>query len=386
MSEAVFWVCVAIAASTYFVYPAVLRVLVLRPGRPKPPTNSRTLPSVALIVVAYNEEAVMGQKVRNALDQDYPADLLNIHVVSDGSTDGTVHVAEEAGGEALGKRLRVMASSERTGKTACTSRLLDLLDEDVLVFTDANSIFEPDAVRRLVEILNAPDVGCVVGELKYENAEAPGVRSGEGLYWRYENAIKEMESRLGSTIVANGAIYAVWRRYMQVLPAGMEYDSSVPLRILEQGKRVLFARDALAREKAATSMSEEFHRKKRIVNMQVVALLHEGRRLQRISPGGLIQLFFHKILRWLVAPALPVAWLAAFRLWEHEFYFAVWTAGLMFGSAALVGLLLHGSSWHVRIFRLPAYFLVVNTAAFIGLVTALAGVRYGSWEKAASTR
>ncbi len=386
MSEAVFWICVAIALSTYFFYPAVLRVLVMKPGLQKPLSTGRTLPSVAIIIVAFNEEAVVGDKVRNALEQDYPEDLLRVYLVSDGSTDATAQVAERAGGTALGKRLHVTGEADRAGKTACTSRLLETLHEDVLVFTDANALFAPDAVRQLVEKLDTPGVGCVVGELQYENAEAPGVRSGEGLYWRYENAIKEMESRLGSTIVANGAIYAVWRRYLEVLPAGMEYDSSVPLRILEQGKRVLFARDALAREKAATNLADEFRRKKRIVNMQVVALMYEGRRLLRVSPGGLVQLFFHKILRWLVAPALPVAWLAAFALWENEFYFAAWAGGLVFLTAALSGLMLHSSSWNVRIFRLPAYFLVVNTAAFLGLLTALIGVRYGAWEKAASTR
>jgi cellulose synthase/poly-beta-1,6-N-acetylglucosamine synthase-like glycosyltransferase len=386
MSEGVFWICVSIALSTYFVYPVVLRLLVMRAGPQEFLSISQTLPSVAIIIVAYNEEAVMGGKVRNALEQDYAPNLLNVYVISDGSTDATVQVAEKAGGVELGKRLRVTGESERSGKTACTSRLLAMLHEDVLVFTDANALFAPDAVRQLVEKLDAGDVGCVVGELQYENAEAPGVRSGEGLYWRYENAIKEMESRLGSTIVANGAIYAVWRHCAQVLPQGMEYDSSVPLRILEQGKRVVFARHALAREKAATSLVEELRRKKRIVNMQVVALMYEGRRLLRISPGGLIQLFFHKILRWLVAPALPAAWFAAFVLRENNFYFAAWTGGMLFIAAALAGLMLHGSSWHARIIRLPAYFLVVNAAAFLGLVTALTGVRYGAWEKAASTR
>ena len=386
MSEAVFWVCVSIALSTYFVYPAALRILVMRAGPKEPLSTSGALPSAAIIIVAYNEEAVIRGKVLNALAQDYAPNLLNVYVVSDGSTDATVHVAEQAGGVELGTRLRVEGSPERTGKPARIGRLLEKLHEDVLVFTDANALFAPDAVRQLVARLNAEDVGCVVGELQYENAEAPGVRSGEGLYWRYENAIKEMESRLGSTVVANGAIYAAWRRYLEVLPPGMAYDSAVPLRILEQGKRVLYARHALAREKAATSLVEEFRRKERIVNLQVVAIMYEGRRLLRISPGGLIQLFFHKILRWLVAPALPAAWLAAFALWENYFYFAAWTGGLVFVAAALAGLMLHGSSRHVRIFRLPAYFLVVNTAAFLGLVSALAGVRYGAWEKAASSR
>src|SRR5262249_44678922 len=155
---------------------------------------------VSMIIPAYNEEQVIERKIRNSIELDYPAELLEIVVVSDGSSDATESLAREAAGD----RARLVFLENRQGKTACINAVLPELRGDLVVFTDANAYFHPDALRELSRPFRNPRIGCVMGELRYAQEGSLNSSLGEGLYWRYENFIKQRESRLGSTIVGNG--------------------------------------------------------------------------------------------------------------------------------------------------------------------------------------
>ena len=208
--KVLFWLLLGTVAYTYLGYPSFLWLaLRLRGRRPPPvvPIDLASLPRVSILLPAHNEAGWLGHRLENLLALRYPRDRMEIVVGSDASTDATITVARSFGHEGV----RLLEVSERRGKTALLNEMISISLGEIVVFTDANARFEQDALQFLVRPFASPNVGCVVGELVYVNRELPAVRAGEGLYWRLENAIKEMESQFGGTIVATGAIYAMRR-------------------------------------------------------------------------------------------------------------------------------------------------------------------------------
>ena len=387
-AQMLFWGCLGITVYTYFGYPLVLSIwtaLKRSDMGDAPPSGSEMgRPSVSLIIPAYNEEAVIARKIRNSLDLDYPSDRLEIVVVSDGSSDATERVARDAAGD----RIRLVFREDHLGKTACLNAVLPGLTGQIVVFTDANAFFLRDALARLVTHFNDPQVGCVMGELQYRNEGSLNAALGEGLYWRYENFIKERESRLGCTIVGNGAIYALRRSLCRPLPLEVEADVANPLLALRSGYRVIFDRSARCWELAAGTVREEFGRKTRIITNQLATYLYGFRQLAPLPAGALFQIFCHKFLRWLVPFFLAGVALASAAesqgsaLWK-------WCLGLqaVFYSLAWVGwaIEMRGKAVPKPLF-VPYYFCAVNAAAVKGMLDFALGRRRVVWEKAPSTR
>ena len=381
-----FWALVGLVIYAYLGYPALLWLTVrLRSQRlPSPPSmDPGALPRVSILLPAYNEAPWLPRRIENLLALRYPSDLVEILVGSDGSTDATKEVVRSFGS----KGVRLVESATRCGKTALLNRLVTLASGDIIVYTDANALFAPETLERLVAPFVSPKVGCVVGELVYVNQEAPRVRAGEGFYWRFETAIKELEGEFGGTLVGTGAVYAMRRSLCMQLPAGISDDALNPLLVLAAGYDVVVEPRAQAFERAATSLREEFQRKARMVTRQLGAHAEVRFFLKPLRPVLAVRLASHKLLRWLapvfVAGALVVN-LALMDHWFHQAVLAMALAGalaFLWGARAVRSQ--GGVPWGLRFW---VYFCVVNAAAVKGIADFLLGRERATWTISATTR
>jgi cellulose synthase/poly-beta-1,6-N-acetylglucosamine synthase-like glycosyltransferase len=384
--DVVFWLFVACVAYAYVGYPLLLVAASLvvparkaQGARPKDDRPSR----VTLIVAAYNEAAVLQRRIQNLLALQFPSDRIDFLLGSDGSTDATAEIASSV----PDPRLRVVSMSQRTGKTALLNTLVSMSSADILVFTDANSEFDPDALQHLVAPFADPTIGCVIGELVYLNRRQPVVRAGEGLYWRFENVIKQMESRFGGTLVATGAIYALRRSIWQHLPAGISDDSVTPLLALQAGYRVVVEPKARAFERAAEDLSEEFARKSRMVTRQLGAHQYVGYFLKPFRPMLAFRLASHKLMRWLVPFFLLGALSATLFLIDRPFYQAMLALACLGALTFFAGhVALKRSIPLPSAVRLWVYFCTVNAAATSGVIDFVRGRHRAVWAVSPSTR
>jgi len=375
-----FWGSVALIAYTYAGYPILLYVIGLVRHR-RDRREAASAPSVALVISAFNEESVIRAKLENSIALDYPRDRLTIVVASDGSTDRTNAVAAEYQDHGV----RLQHNPRRRGKSAVLNEVVPALQADIVVFTDANSLFAPDALSCLARRFEEPDVGCVVGRLRYVEAATTSVGKGEGIYWRYEAMISRLESRLGSVLVANGSIFAIRRQLFRPLYPEVANDFQIPLDIAAQGKDVVFEPRAQATEPTTIYWHEEFGRKVRIV---LRGLSGWSRLRGRMRGLRLWQFWSHKMLRWMVGGAAAVAFAASAVLAVRGSagYTLLFSAQMVFYAAAAVGYLTRGDGRPRRLFYIPFYFAMVNSAALAAFVRFLFGERLAVWEKAESTR
>jgi cellulose synthase/poly-beta-1,6-N-acetylglucosamine synthase-like glycosyltransferase len=303
-ASAIFWVSLFAMAYAYVGYPAVLWILsrVARRRIAEYPGHERDLPSVTMIVSAYNEEAVIGGKIENALSMDYPRELLEIVVVSDGSTDRTCEISSQNAHRGVVLR----HYTGRIGKTACLNQAVPLAAGAVVVFSDANSTFDRGALQALVQPFVDPGVGFTTGWTLY-GATGEAAPGSLGLYSKLELKTKELESLLGSCIGADGAIFAIRK---ELYPTLRDYDINdfvIPLSINERGYRGVLQRGAICVEKDAGSAQAEFRRQVRISNRTIRAILNYRHLMNPFRFGFLsFELFSHKVCRFLV-PLLMLA-------------------------------------------------------------------------------
>jgi len=302
--EILFWLCAVLLVYAQFGYPLVLAALGrLRRARAAVPAPAEP-PTVSLIVAAYDEEAVIGRKVANALALDYPRERLEVVVASDGSSDATVREARRAGAD------RVLELA-RGGKIRAQDAAVAQSRGDIVAFSDANSTWESGALRTLVGAFADSSVGYACGQVRFVSDPANPGTNQEGLYWRYEMALRALESRLGSITAGNGAIYATRREsYIEVDPI-MGHDLSFPFNMVKRGWRAVYVPQARATEKMVPSIEGEFARKRRMMSHTWPIVLRGG----LLSPRGYPPLYAlmiasHRLLRY-VAPFLHAGALVA---------------------------------------------------------------------------
>ena len=380
MIRLLFWSAVVAIAYTYVGYP--LLVLARAAFRPRPPRSAPIVPSVSVVLAARNEATVIGPRLENLLALDYPADRLEIIVASDGSEDDTVPIVR--GFSDHGVRILDL---DRVGKATALDAAVGLATGEVLVFTDANTMFEARALRALVAAFADPGVGGVAGDQRYlpaerdadEAAEAAGERS----YWDFERRLKLAESAAGSTVSATGAIYAIRRELFQPVIAGVTDDFITSTSVIDQDRRLVFAPDAVAWEPVAASSRLEYRRKVRIMTRGLRGVAARRALLDPRRTGFYaVQLASHKILRRLMAVPLLVVALGAPLLWGQGAIYQLTTVG----AAAVAGLGAVGLAAPAsrigrhRVAGLASFFLLVNVASLEAAWNLLSGRTIERWE------
>jgi cellulose synthase/poly-beta-1,6-N-acetylglucosamine synthase-like glycosyltransferase len=373
----VFWVAIGLLIYTQVGYAFLLAALMRlrrRGRRPRLVADPQTeLRKVSVIVAAYNEQDVIAPRITNLRALDYPSELLEVIVASDGSTDSTAAQARAAGAD-------IVLELPRGGKIKAQDAAVKRASGTLLAFSDANSEWQPDALKQLVDAFSDPKIGYVCGDVTFLDA---GGTNQEGLYWRYEMWLRRMESGLASVTSGNGAIYATRREsYLNVDPlAG--HDLSFPFNMVKRGWRAIYVSGARASEKMAPSIEGEFTRKRRMARRTWPTVFRSGLLSPRgYSPLYALMIFSHRILRYLV-PFLHLVALATniALVGRSPVYIVTLTlqVGLLVG-AALAPLV------PARLLLVARYYVVTNWALAAGLWDWLRGERSPVWETVEGTR
>jgi glycosyltransferase involved in cell wall biosynthesis len=347
--------------------------------RPRPHGAADVTPSVTMVIAARNEAAGIGAKLANLLSLDYPADRLDVVVASDGSDDGTDAIV----GAYADRGVRLI-SLPRVGKAAALDAAVAEASGDVLVFSDANSIHAPDALRALVRPFADPLVGGVAGDQRYLGSEGgDGIASGERRYWDLERRLKAAESLGGNVISATGAIYAIRRSLFRSIPAGVTDDFFTSTGVIAQGYRLVFAPEAVAYEPVSQTAEIELGRKVRVMTRGLRGVLLRRELLDPRRHGFYaLQLLTHKVLRRTMAFPLLALAVTSPLLWRRgALYRAATVAQSAFYALGAAGILLAGRPiGRRRALALPAFFTLVNFASMRAVGTLLRGRHIDRWE------
>jgi cellulose synthase/poly-beta-1,6-N-acetylglucosamine synthase-like glycosyltransferase len=376
MTEILFWILSGILIYVFIGYP-VLLALLAQTQKKLPPQVQEALPKIALIISAYNEEEVITGKLQNSLDIDYPPDLKEIWVISDESSDRTDEIVRSFSGQGV----RLFRVEGRRGKTHGISLLVPRLVAEIIVFSDANAIYDRNALREIVSGFANQKVGYVVGHARYysDGAEAQGNK--ETTYWNFEIGIKKLESRLDSVVGGDGAIYAIRRELFEPMADDDINDFVNPLQIRLKGYRGLFNERAFCYEHSAENMLKEFKRKRRIVNRSWRGLFKNSAVLNPLRTGIFSwQIFSHKLLRWLAGIILLLILITNVLLSGrpvYDFFLLMQTAFYLLAALGIQAETRGRKS--VLLFAIPAYFVLVNIASTLGIIDNLLGKKYTTW-------
>jgi cellulose synthase/poly-beta-1,6-N-acetylglucosamine synthase-like glycosyltransferase len=383
--EILFWLLIALAAYTYIGYGILILILVKLSGRKtsKGQFNSREAPSVSLIIPCFNEGPQLRDKVINTLQLDYPVDKLEIIFICDGSSDGSEKIPMEYEG------VKTMFSAERKGKLAAMKRAVLESTGEILVFCDANTVLNKEAIQLLTLPYNDKKVGAVTGE-KYILSDHAGEASsaGEGMYWKYESFLKKLDSDWNTLVGGAGELMSYRRSLFSFLPDDTILDDfMLTMRIAEEGFKVKYIPEARASEYASANVAEEMKRKIRIAagGWQSISRLKKA-----INPFHNFNLFFqyvsHRVLRWTLTPfALVLIFLLNHYLAfisDSIIYRVVLIAQYAFYTLAFAGHLLQGRSISIKGFFVPYYFYVMNYCAIMGFQRFIKKSQAATWERA----
>jgi cellulose synthase/poly-beta-1,6-N-acetylglucosamine synthase-like glycosyltransferase len=384
--EIVFWLCIALIVWTQIGYALALAAVARLRGlgrAPEPAVPAGEEPSLSLVIAAHDEESVIETKVRNALALDYPRERLEVIVACDGCGDATAERARAAGAD-------LVLELPRGGKIRAQDAAVERARGGLVAFSDANALWQPDAARRLVAAFADPHVGYACGQVRF--IQAASGREGdnqEGVYWRYEMAVRELESRLSSITAGNGAIYATRRDSYIVVDPVMGHDLSLPFNIVKRGRRAVYVPGALASEKMVPTIGGEFARKRRMMSHTWPILLRGGMLSPRgYPPGYAAMILSHRVLRY----ALP--FLHAVALAANVALVAVSGAGTartlyivtLALQLALLGAAALGGAMRLRPLLVARYYVLTAASPAAGLWDWLRHGTDAAWEAAEGTR
>ena len=385
--EILFWLSLFLVFYTHLGYGILLYMLVklkelfVKPVRRQLPPDKR-LPDVTLFITAFNEEEVVDEKMRNCLGLDYPADKLHIVWTTDGSNDSTNQRLEDW------PQATVHFQPLRQGKTAAMTRGMMLVDTPLVVFTDANTMLNREAIREIVRAFEDPKVGCVAGEKRIAVQEKDGAAAGgEGIYWKYESALKRLDYRLYSAVGAAGELFAIRTSLFEQMPPDTLLDDFIlSLRIAMRGYKIAYSKEAYALESASLNMREEEKRKVRISagGLQSVWRL---RGLLNIFRYGILsfQYISHRVLRWTLTPVVLFALLPLNLLLActgHTLYTVILALQLAFYLLGYLGYKMEKRNIRNKLLFIPYYFLFMNINVIRGYSYLAKHKGTGAWEKA----
>lgn len=384
-----FWICLVICIYTYVGYGVLLYLLVLLKrmvkGKPKQmelPEDSQ-LPDVAFMVCAYNEQDVVEMKMQNIHELDYPKDKLHVVWVTDGSSDNTNEYLKAY------PEVEVIYSPERRGKTAALNHGLSMVTSDITVMTDANTMVNREAIREIVRCMQDPKVACVAGEKRVMSRhEGEIAAEGEGLYWKYESALKRLDSELYSVMGAAGELNAIRTHLYERMPETALLDDFVmSMRMVEQGYKIAYTSEAYAMEYGSANLEEESKRKRRIAagGLQSSWWL---RSMMNPFKNFMVAFQFvsHRVLRWSITPIALMALIplnvALVMMKAGTVYTIIWILQILFYLTAFSGYLLEQHGHKNKLLYVPYYFLFMNINVFRGMHYLKTHQGGGTWEKA----
>ena len=384
-----FWICLVICIYTYVGYGVLLYLLVLLKrmvkGKPKQielPEDSQ-LPDVAFMVCAYNEQDVVEMKMQNIHELDYPKDKLHVVWVTDGSSDNTNEYLKAY------PEVEVIYSPERRGKTAALNHGLSMVTSDITVMTDANTMVNREAIREIVRCMQDPKVACVAGEKRVMSRhEGEIAAEGEGLYWKYESALKRLDSELYSAMGAAGELNAIRTHlYEKMSETALLDDFVMSMRMVEQGYKIAYTSEAYAMEYGSANLEEESKRKRRIAagGLQSSWWL---RSMMNPFKNFMVAFQFvsHRVLRWSITPIALMALIplnvALVMMKAGTVYTIIWILQILFYLTAFSGYLLEQHGHKNKLLYVPYYFLFMNINVFRGMHYLKTHQGGGTWEKA----
>ncbi|HKK62216.1 MAG TPA: glycosyltransferase family 2 protein [Bacteroidales bacterium] len=386
ISGIMFWVSLAIVFYTYIGYGIILYMMtrlkkLISKKHRKGILNKDDLPRITLMIPAYNERDYVKRKMENSYSLLYPEELLEIVWVTDGSDDGTPLLLENY------KDVKVLHKPERNGKIAAINRAIKHVSTPLVVFSDANTVLGRVSLLRIANLFSDSTVGCVSGEKRiYENDSDAAAGAGEGIYWKYESALKKMDASLHSVVGAAGELFAIRTKLFNEVEGDTILDDFIiSLRVAMQGYKIAYDPDAYAIEAPSSDVKEELKRKVRIAagGIQSVIRLYP---LLNIFKYGLLsfQYISHRVLRWTVAPMLlPFIFLLNILLAASAPIYTYFLLGqVLFYLAAIAGYLLEARNIKIKGLFIPYYFVIMNWAVYLGMARYALRAQSVNWERA----
>lgn len=385
----IFWICIVLIVYTYVGYGLLLYVIVrvkrLVKGRPALPElpEDRLLPEVTFMVCAFNEQDVVAEKMQNIRELDYPKEKLHVMWVTDGSTDDTNQLLAQYDG------VEIVFSPERKGKTAALNHGISEVKSEITVMTDANTMVNREALREIVRCMQDPKVGCVAGEKRVmARKEGEIAAEGEGLYWKYESALKRLDSELYSAMGAAGELNAIRTQLYEPMPETALLDDYVmSMKMVDKGYRIAYTSKAYAMEYGSANLEEESKRKRRIAagglqsSWWLRGMMNPLRNL-----CVAFQLVSHRVLRWTITPIamlliIPLN-VALVMMKAGTVYNIIWGLQIVFYLMALGGYLMDLQGRKNKLLYVAYYFLFMNLNVFRGMKYLYTHQGGGTWEKA----
>jgi cellulose synthase/poly-beta-1,6-N-acetylglucosamine synthase-like glycosyltransferase len=383
--QIIFWILLGIVFYTYLGYGIVLYILlkIKRLFKKKKLTNlsDNELPEVTLLIAAFNEQDYVKAKVENTFQLNYPQEKLHQIWVTDGSNDATPTLLASYEG------VEVLHKPERNGKIAAMNRGVKFVKTPIVIFSDANTLLGKESIRKIAEMFNDPKTGCVSGEKRIFNAdEEAASAAGEGIYWKYESALKRWDAELNTAVGAAGELFAIRTELFNEVEADTLLDDFIiSLRVAMQGYKIDYDPEAYAIETASANVKEELKRKIRIAagGIQSIVRLYP---LLNIFKYGMLsfQYISHRVLRWTITPiALVLLLLVNIALAPFSNLFAViLVLQVLFYLSAFIGWKLENKKLKVKIFFIPYYFYIMNYAVFMGFGRYMRNSQSVNWERA----
>ena len=359
----IYLLTIFLCLSSYAFYPIVIWAI----GRITPLKFRRAdiNPHISIIIPAYNEEKSIERKILNTMALEYPKDKVEILVGSDGSNDESATLVKKF----ANRGVQLLDFKANRGKTAVQNDLVRRSKGEILIFTDAASFLQRDAIKEIVKSFVDERVGCVAGRMRFVDTDSSLTTQSQSLYWRYELKIRELESNLGSLIGVDGPLYAVRQDSYVPLKNNIISDLLTPLLVLEQGKKVVLEPNAIVDENPTLKTVQEFATRRRITLRGLVGLSAYIELLNPFKhPMLAFQIFFHKILRWFVGPLVILNVLACCALLGHWLFKYILVAYIFFFLAATLGWGADKLKIKAKILTVPYYFSLVNLAATMGII------------------